>query len=209
MNLLRSSRVVVWIAIGVAMICISQTAVAFGKPKEGGQGLANRPQQTNRKPTGTKQQQILERFDTNGNGKLDPDEMAAARKAAAERRRNKNKPDRDAAGNGEGIPNAGNGPQGLDGFGPGQAGPPRGNGRAKIMERFDLDRDGQLNEEEQARFQQFMQQRAGQFGGANGQGPGFAGPGVGGLQGNGARGGRPNIPPGGGPAGGKPRQFRQ
>lgn len=208
MNRFCSRRLVTALAVVATSICLGQAATAFGKPKEGGQGLANRPQQTNRKATGTKQQQILEQFDTNGNGKLEPDEMAAARKAAADRRRNKNKPNRDAVVDGEGFPNAGHGPQGLDEFGPGQAGPPRGNGRAKMMERFDLDRDGRLNEEEQARAQQFMQQRAGQFGGANGQGPGFAGPGIGGLQGNGPRGGRPNGPPGG-PAGGKPRPFRQ
>jgi hypothetical protein len=198
-----------WLAVVATSVCLGQAAIAFGKPKENGQGLANRPQQTNNKATGTKQQQILEKFDADGNGKLDAQEMAAARKAAAERRKNKNKPLRNGAG-GEGFDGQGEGLQAFEGLGPGgPGGPPRGNGRAKMLEKFDLDRDGQLSAEEMARAHQFMQQRGGQLGGANGQGPGFAGPGVGGLQGNGARGGRPNVPPGGGPAGGKPRQFRQ
>lgn len=139
------------------------------------------------------QQKILEKFDANGNGKLDPDEQAAARQAAAERRKSK-KLGQDGAANGaaNGGVNPGDGIGGLNGQGVGGgAAGPRGDGRAKLMERFDLNRDGQLSPEEMAQAKAMMEK--------------LGGAGQGGL----------NLPQGGiGPGGGRPnikgqRPFRQ
>lgn len=136
------------------------------------------------------QQSILEKFDANGNGKLDPEEQTAARQAAAERRKNKKLGQNGAAG---GAFNPGDGINGLNGqqLGGGGAAGPRGDGRAKMMERFDLNRDGQLSPEEMAQAKAMMEKLGGP-----GQGGFNLPPGV-----NGGGPGRPNIKP--------PRQFRQ
>jgi hypothetical protein len=132
------------------------------------------------------QKKVLDEFDTNGNGKLDPDEQGAARKAAVERRKNRkkgpqNNADPNAINQGNGV-NGLNG-QPLGGGNGGAAGAGQGSGRAKLMEKFDMNRDGILSPEEMARAKQFM------GGGAN-------------LPPNlGQQGGRPNIVP--------PRQFKQ
>ena len=123
----------------------------------------------------TMQQMILEKFDANGNGKLDPEEQTAARKAAIEMKKNKGKRGQNQGQpNGENAFNPGNGLNGLNGqpLG-GNGGGARGNGsgRAKLLERFDMNRDGRLSEEEMARAKQMM-------GGGGNLPPGFSQPGV-------------------------------
>jgi hypothetical protein len=106
------------------------------------------------------QQKILQEFDTNGNGKLDPDEQAAARKAAAERRKShKHKPGSDAGATS--VLEQPQGIQPLNGQPLGGAAGPRGDGRAKLMERFDLNRDGRLSPQEEARAREMMQKSGG------------------------------------------------
>lgn len=80
-------------------------------------------------------QKMLEKFDKNGNGQLDPDEREAAREAMAKRREQ---------GGGKG----GRG-QGAD--------PER---RKKMLERFDKDGDGQLSESERAEAKAAREARA-------------------------------------------------
>lgn len=113
------------------------------------------------------QQKIIEKFDVNGNGKLDPDERAVAQKAAAEHRKKKGKADPNQ-GDGGFPPPGGNGGNGLNGQpgGGGVAGP-QGDGRAKLLEKFDLNRDGQLSTDEMARAKQMMERRGGGQGGLN------------------------------------------
>jgi hypothetical protein len=72
-----------------------------------------------------KRRQAMEKFDANGNGRLDPEEREAARAAMQKRR---------ADGGGKGPAGAG-------------ADPER---RRKMLERFDKDGDGKLSESERA-----------------------------------------------------------
>jgi Ca2+-binding EF-hand superfamily protein len=71
-------------------------------------------------------QKVLQKFDKNGNGQLDPDEREAAKEAMQKRREQ-------GGGKGQG------GRSGID--------PER---RRKFMEKFDTDGDGKLNEAERA-----------------------------------------------------------
>ncbi len=105
------------------------------------------------------QKKVIEQFDLNGNGTLEPDEQAAARKAAAERRKNKKKAGQDGAGQ---SPKSGNGldepigqPMGAGGAGP------TGHGQAKLLQKFDLNRDGMLSPDEVAKAQEWMRRNAG------------------------------------------------
>jgi hypothetical protein len=133
----------------------------------------------------TKQQLMLEKFDTNGNGKLDPDERSAAMQASKERRSQKKK---DAANEGNlgqpgspGDPNAGIGGLGGQPLGGGGTAGTGGDGRAKLLQRFDTNRDGILSAQEMQQAQAAMQQmrQPGQLNGGN-LPPGGAPPGVGG-----------------------------
>jgi Ca2+-binding EF-hand superfamily protein len=151
---------------------------AMGDPKAGKRDSVNESK------TGL-QKKVLDEFDANANGKLDPDEQTAARKAATERRKNKKKgPQNGANPNAPNAGNQGNGINGMNGQAlggnAGNGGAGRGNqgsGRAKLMEKFDMNRDGILSAEEMARAKQFM------GGGAN-------------LPPNlGQQGGRPNVVP--------------
>jgi hypothetical protein len=123
------------------------------------------------------QQKILEKFDSNGNGKLDPDEQAAAKKASKERRKHKGKPGEEGT---DAPPfNPGDGIGGLNGqpVAGGPASGPRGDGRAKLLERFDFNRDGQLSPEEMAQAKQWMAKLGGPGQGGVGLPPGIGRPG--------------------------------
>ncbi|MFO1041795.1 MAG: EF-hand domain-containing protein [Planctomycetaceae bacterium] len=100
-------------------------------------------------------QELLKRFDKNGDGKLDPTEMAAARQAMQ----------------GQGFPGAGKGGPGM-GKGPGGPGEGNGPGREAILKRFDKNGDGQLDETERAAARKAMEERGGGAGPGNGNGPG-------------------------------------
>jgi len=79
--------------------------------------------------TGTqadRRQKVLQKFDKNGNGQLDPDEREAAKEAMQKRR--------DQGG--------GKGPGGQGGQDPKR--------RKKLLEKFDTDGDGKLSETERA-----------------------------------------------------------
>jgi len=94
-------------------------------------------------------------LDKNGDGKLDPTEMAAARQAMQ----------------GQGFPGAGKGGPGM-GKGPGGPGEGNGPGREAILKRFDKNGDGQLDETERAAARKAMEERGGGAGPGNGNGPG-------------------------------------
>jgi hypothetical protein len=71
-------------------------------------------------------QRVLQKFDKNGNGQMDPDEKEAAKEAMQNRRE-----------------------QG-GGKGPGRQGGPDPERRQKLLEKFDTDGDGKLSETEKA-----------------------------------------------------------
>lgn len=71
-------------------------------------------------------QKVLQKFDKNGNGQLDPDEREAAKEAMQKRREQ----------------SGGKGPTGK-----GEVDPEI---RRKVLEKFDTDGDGKLNESERA-----------------------------------------------------------
>ncbi|MEI8380819.1 MAG: EF-hand domain-containing protein [Planctomycetota bacterium] len=100
--------------------------------------------------------ELLKRFDKNGDGKLDPTELAAARQAMQ----------------GQGFPGAGKGGPGM-GKGPGGSGDGNGPDREAILKRFDKNGDGQLDETERAAARKAMEERGGAGpGNGPGNGPG-------------------------------------
>ncbi len=144
-----------------------------GRPGGRGQG-----QQGRRGPTAEQRQQIMERFDTDGDGQLNETERAAAREAmqgrggqgrggpsAEQRTRILEQYDTDGDGQlneteraaaREAMQGQGRGGQGQQG----RRGP-TAEQRQQIMERFDTDGDGQLNETERAAARAEMQKRRG------------------------------------------------
>jgi hypothetical protein len=83
-------------------------------------------------------QKVLEKFDANGNGQLEPDEREAA-KAAMQRRREQ------GGGKGQGR----------------QAGAADPERRKKMLEKFDTDGDGKLSETERAAAKEARAKRGG------------------------------------------------
>lgn len=83
-------------------------------------------------------QKVLEKFDANGNGQLEPDEREAAR-AAMQRRREQ------GGGKGQGR----------------QAGAADPERRKKLLEKFDTDGDGKLSETERAAAKEARAKRGG------------------------------------------------
>lgn len=94
---------------------------------------------------GSRKEQLLEKFDANGDGKLNDEERAKAREAFARRR---GKGAVEAAGRGDC----------KEGKSAGRRGP-RPELREKMLEKFDADGDGKLNEEERARARATFQRR--------------------------------------------------
>jgi len=94
--------------------CLAVSQPAFAAPGEGNGKRAER------------RQRALQKFDTNGNGQLDPDEKQAANAAMQNRR-----------------------DQGQ-GQGPGGQGARDPERRRKLLEKFDSDGDGKLSETERA-----------------------------------------------------------
>lgn len=83
-----------------------------------------------------RRQKLLEKFDKNGNGQLDPDEKEAAKQAMQNRRE-----------------------QGGGGKGPGGRGGQDPERRRKFMEKFDTDGDGKLSDTERAAAKEAREKR--------------------------------------------------
>jgi hypothetical protein len=112
-----------------------------GSGVEGGPGGDDARRQEHR-------QRMLQEFDTNHDGQLDDNERAQMRQAMQKRRAQKQ---------GAGPGGAGSGEHGI-----GQAG--EGNGfnnprRQMMMQKFDANHDGQLDDSEKAQMHEFMQRR--------------------------------------------------
>ncbi|MEE2707352.1 MAG: hypothetical protein VX988_09890 [Planctomycetota bacterium] len=161
-------------------------------------------------------EQILEEFDENGNGELDPPERERARAAARRRREGDDNrpPQREGEGNrpprGEGGEGEGNRPprgEGGEGRGP-QLTPQQ---RAGLIRRFDRNGDGQLTGREAESANRFLRENAGgnRGGGEANRGGGDRGPGGARPGGDRPGGNRPPAPrPGGGRPGGGPPPRR-
>lgn len=107
-----------------AATCCSASQPAVAAPGEGNRNRAE------------VREKVLQKFDKNGNGQLDPDEREAAKEAMQKRRE--------------------------QGGGKGQAGqgardPER---RQKLLEKFDTDGDGKLSESERAAAKEARAKRA-------------------------------------------------
>ncbi len=100
--------------------------------------------------TGKMMEMLLQKFDANKNGTLDPDEKAAAMKAMQERR--------------------GGSPKGGAPTTPGD--PAKGDGKAPAMllQKFDANKNGVLDPEEREAAMKAMQDRKGKSGGIPGAG---------------------------------------
>ncbi|WP_395745156.1 hypothetical protein [Prosthecobacter sp.] len=94
---------------------------------------------------GKVQEMILQKFDANKNGTLDPDEKAAAMKAMQERK--------------GGSPKGG--APGAKGAAPG-----KGPMQAMLLQKFDANKNGTLDPDEKAAAMKAMQERRGKAGGA-------------------------------------------
>ena len=113
-----------------------------GKAGEAGKA-GQRPQG---RPSPEMMAKILERFDANKNGRLDPDEMQTARAEFQKMQAN----------GGKGAPGA-NGGKGA----PAGKAAPGGDKRQEIIKKFDKDGDGQLNEAERAAAKAAFANKAG------------------------------------------------
>ena len=105
-------------------------ALADEKPRDGERG---------RRPSPEMRKKLLEKFDADGDGKLNEAERSKAR-AEMKKRRGDRKP-------GEGRP--------------GPRGPRSPEFRKKMLEKFDADGDGKLNEEERAKARKEAQGKRG------------------------------------------------
>lgn len=93
---------------------------------------------------------LLQKFDANKNGTLDPDEKAAAMKAMQERR--------------------GASPKGDTPGSPGDSAKDSGPMRAMVLQKFDANKNGVLDPDEKAAAMKAMQERKGKSGGIPGAG---------------------------------------
>ena len=111
----------------------------------------NRPGKTGNASSAERRARILERFDENGNGQLDPQERAAAMKALKDRRDGKQK------GGDKSGP-------GRDGDSPKRDKSKRGQSsdrRAQILKQFDKNGDGRLDQAERQAAMKAMRERRG------------------------------------------------
>lgn len=112
-------------------------------------------------PGGPGREAMIKKFDKNGDGKLDQDEMKAAREAMGDR-----KP------GGSGAPGGGK---------PGEGGRPSPEQMKEIMKKFDKNGDGKLDDAEKAAARESFAKMRGGAGGKPGEGkPGAGKPGEGG-----------------------------
>jgi len=136
----------------------------FGGPGGGAGGLG-----------GEIKEKLRQRFDANGDGKLDDNEMAKLRAWQEQREQRRAQGGQPGGAGGPGAGALGGGPGGGGFGGPGGPGGPGGGGRFgggggdrqarmqefrdKMLKRFDTDGDGKLNDQEQAAADAFRQQR--------------------------------------------------
>lgn len=134
-------------------------------PSQGSEGLGQGTRDGSGRRGGPPSEEMLKRFDKDGDGQLNDEERQAMREAMRTR-----------FGGGQGP-----GP----GFGTNMGGMGRRGGALpeEILKQFDKDGDGKLNEEER---QALMQEGMRRFGGGQGPGPGF-GTNMGGLRPEGGR----------------------
>ncbi len=163
-------RKVLYASVAIATaFTIAAPARAADEPKKPGLGQ------------GQGREQMIKRFDKNGNGQLDPDEMQAAREAMQKLgggqggKPGQGMPNReemikkfDKNGNGQLDPDemqAARQSMGGPGGRPGQGGKPgQGPGNGEMMKKFDKNGDGQLDDSEKAAMREAMQK----LGGGNG-----------------------------------------
>lgn len=186
---LSSMRVAVFAAIVLALSCVSIVRAEDGAdaaPPEGGAAAKEEgrgPRGEGRGPRGrfgrgeggrggAGREEMMKKFDKDGDGKLSEEERAELRKSFEGRR----------GGRGEGDSAEGRGPRGRFGRGgPGRGGP----GREEMMKKFDTDGNGELSEEERTALHEEMKKRFEERGGEGGPEGGRRGP----------RGRRPPMPP--------------
>ncbi len=138
-------------------------------------------------------QRMLQKFDANHDGQLDDNEKAQMR-AEMQKRWQQRQGVAPGLGDSNGI-NAQRG-QGLDQHGPGGGfnDQERQEHRQRMLQKFDANHDGKLDDNEKAQMHEFMQRRRQE---REQGGGGFSGPG-----GGAAPGGNPTAPNGGAPSGG-------
>lgn len=117
-------------------------------------------------------QSLINRYDTNGNGKIDPEESEAAKAELSKRRGGGRGPN-----SGEKGPGAGKGPKGKglgEGKGIGQGnGIGQGKGREALLKKFDANGNGQLDPPEREAAKAAMEKNRNEKGkGKNGKGKG-------------------------------------
>ncbi len=148
-----------WIAVAVLTLLAGASSVQAQARKPGQPGANGQPGQGapgQGMMTPEQRQQLLQRFDRNGNGQLDPDEQQAAMQAMQQMR-----------GQGGGQPGTGRGPAGAGGQGgPGAAAALMNNPQMmqQMLQRFDANGNGQLDPDEQQAAMQAMQQMRAQGG---------------------------------------------
>ena len=98
---------------------------------------------------GEMRKKLLEKFDADGDGKLNDDEKAKAREAMRKRRGDKTRGDRKPGDKKPGSDKA------REGRRPGKGGP-GADFRKKMLEKYDADKDGKLNEEERGKAREEM-----------------------------------------------------
>ncbi len=149
-------------------------------------------------------EKMLQMFDTNHDGTLDDNERAQMREAMRKHRMQQQNSEAGGAGSGSATQGQGFGQRGGEG---GFDNPQRQQFRQKMLEKFDTNHDGKLDDAERAQMHEFMQRRRQQR--EQGEGGGFSGPPLDGAREGGAFGGpapgglRPSGGvPGGGASGG-------
>jgi hypothetical protein len=143
------------------------------------------------------QQQLLQKFDANGNGQLDPNEQQAAMQYVQQMRQMQG-----GGGQGMGGRQGPGGPMGAGGPGGGQGmGMMSPQMQQQLLQKFDANGNGQLDPNEQQAAMQYVQQMRGAGGQGGGMRPG-AGRGPGGA-------GRPGAGGPGGQAGAMNPQMQQ
>ena len=167
---MRKSRSQLWLAVMTAGLVAAVGTVAWAddppkRPGPGGPGRAQILKQFDKNGNGkldpeereALRKAFLERFDTNGDGQIDASEREAARKALRMRR----------GGRRTGAPQAAKSKRPPGGKrrdtprGKGNAPFGKMGGRAALLRRFDRNGDGKLDEQERAALRAFVQQRGG------------------------------------------------
>ena len=141
-----------WVVASIFAVSLSASLANAQAPKAGQQGKGKQAGAGMMTPE--MQARLLKQYDKNGNGKLDPDEQQAARKAMQERMQ--------ANGGGKGGPAGKAGTGGKTGT-PGQPGAAGMNPemKQKMLDKFDKNGNGKLDPDELQAARQAMQANGG------------------------------------------------